>query len=132
MDTVAFIIGKAIKNKSTIVLSSTAIIANRSATHSFETQYWRSLQSFHKTNNGSFNQRTFSYNAKPYLYKVKIIVMMILLHMSNVTAIYKREKTFTLLCHKLLIWSPLLAPDACLSNWINKWFLYAGSFNSTE
>lgn len=100
MDTVAFIIGKAIKNKSTIVLSSTAIIANRSATHSFETQYWRSVQSFHKTNNGSFNQRTFSDNARPYLPKVKIIVMMILFHMSNVTAICKRENNFTLLYQK--------------------------------
>lgn len=85
MDIVAFIIGKAIKNKSTIVLSSTAIIANPSATHSFETQYWRSVQSFHKTNNRSFNHRTFSNNARPYLIKVKIIIMMILFHTSYVT-----------------------------------------------
>lgn len=77
MDTVAFIIGKAIKNKSTIVLSFTAIIAIPSATHSFETQYWRSMQSFHKTNNGLFNQRTFSNNARLNLLKVKTFVIKI-------------------------------------------------------
>ena len=36
MDIIAYIIGKAIKNKSTIVLSSTAIIADPSGAHSFE------------------------------------------------------------------------------------------------